>query len=63
MSYLVGDLDQVLQVHAPTTVASFLQRMGRTRRRAGTRSYCTFFFLSPESLLRTVALLRLAEAG
>jgi ATP-dependent Lhr-like helicase len=31
----VGDLDQVLQVDAPSSVASFLQRMGRTGRRAG----------------------------
>src|SRR5690606_17251220 len=41
----VGDLDQVLQVDAPTSVASFLQRMGRTGRRAGTRANCTFFCL------------------
>lgn len=59
----VGDLDQVFQVDAPPTVASFLQRMGRTGRRAGTRANCTFFCLSPESLLQAVALLRLAEAG
>ncbi|XYI02563.1 DEAD/DEAH box helicase [Sorangium sp. So ce1128] len=59
----VGDLDQVLQVDAPGSVASFLQRLGRTGRREGTRSNCTFFCLSPESLLQSVALLRLAEAG
>ncbi len=33
----VGDLDHVLQIDAPATVASFLQRLGRTGRRAGTR--------------------------
>ncbi len=59
----VGDLDQVLQVDAPTSVASFLQRIGRTGRRENTRSNCTFFCLSPESLLQSVALLRLAEEG
>jgi ATP-dependent Lhr-like helicase len=59
----VGDLDQVIQVDAPSTVASFLQRLGRTGRRANTRANCTFFCLSPESLLQTVALLRLAESG
>lgn len=59
----VGDLDQVIQVDAPSTVASFLQRMGRTGRRSNTRSNCTFFCLSPESLLQSVALLRLAELG
>lgn len=29
----VGDLDRVLQLEAPTTVSSFLQRLGRTGRR------------------------------
>lgn len=59
----VGDLDQVIQVDAPTSVASLLQRIGRTGRRADTRSNCSFFCLSPESLLQSVALLRLAESG
>lgn len=59
----VGDLDQVIQVDAPSTVASFLQRIGRTGRRSNTRSNCTFFCLSTESLLQSVALLRLAERG
>ena len=59
----IGDLDQVLQVDAPGSVASFLQRLGRTGRRASTRANCTFFCLSPESLLQSVALLRLAERG
>jgi len=31
----VGDLDRVIQIDSPTTVASFLQRLGRTGRRAG----------------------------
>jgi ATP-dependent Lhr-like helicase len=59
----VGDLDQVIQVDAPASVASFLQRLGRTGRRENTRANCTFFCLSTESLLQSVALLRLAEAG
>jgi ATP-dependent Lhr-like helicase len=59
----VGDLDQVIQVDAPSSVASFLQRLGRTGRRDNTRANCTFFCLSSESLLQSVALLRLAEAG
>jgi ATP-dependent Lhr-like helicase len=59
----VGDLDQVIQVDAPTTVASFLQRLGRTGRRPNTRANCSFFCLSPESLLQSVAILRLAESG
>jgi ATP-dependent Lhr-like helicase len=36
----VGDLDQVLQVDAPATVASFLQRLGRTGRRPDTTATC-----------------------
>lgn len=59
----VGDLDHVIQVDAPASVASFLQRLGRTGRRSTSRSNCTFFCLSSESLLQSVALLRLAEAG
>jgi ATP-dependent Lhr-like helicase len=59
----VGDLDQVIQVDAPASVASFLQRLGRTGRRDNTRANCTFFCLSAESLLQSVALLRLAEAA
>ena len=59
----VGDLDHVIQVDAPGTVASFLQRLGRTGRRAGARATCTFFCLTPESLLQAVAVLRLADRG
>lgn len=59
----VGDLDQVIQLDAPTSVASFLQRLGRTGRREGSRANCTFFCLNPESLLQSLALLRLAESG
>src|SRR5664280_3191805 len=36
----VGDLDRVIQLDAPGTVASFLQRLGRTGRRAGTHRNC-----------------------
>lgn len=59
----VGDLDQVIQVDAPGSVASFLQRIGRTGRRAGMAQRCTFFCLSPESLLQALAVVRLAERG
>ena len=59
----VGDLDLVLQVNAPATVASLLQRMGRTGRRPGARANCSFFCETPESLLQTVALVRLMERG
>ena len=59
----VGDLDLVLQVDAPTSVASFLQRMGRTGRRAGSRANCSFFCMGPESLLQAVAIVRLARSA
>ncbi|HZO14678.1 MAG TPA: DEAD/DEAH box helicase [Polyangiaceae bacterium] len=59
----VGDLDYVLQVNAPSTVASFLQRLGRTGRRPGTRSHMTFFCMAPDQLLQAAAICRLAHAG
>jgi ATP-dependent Lhr-like helicase len=59
----VGDLDQVVQLDAPATVASFLQRLGRTGRRPGMRANCTFFCVTPEAVLQAVAMVRLAAAG
>jgi ATP-dependent Lhr-like helicase len=59
----VGDLDRVIQIDAPLTVSSFLQRMGRTGRRAGTRSNCLFLATSDDGLLRAGALLDLWCSG
>jgi ATP-dependent Lhr-like helicase len=59
----VGDLDRVIQIDAPATVSSFLQRMGRTGRRNGTRSNCLFLATSDEGLLRAAALLQLWATG
>lgn len=59
----VGDLDRVIQIDAPSTVSSFLQRMGRTGRRAGTRSNCLFLATSDDGLLRAAALLDLWQSG
>jgi ATP-dependent Lhr-like helicase len=59
----VGDLDRVIQIDAPSTVSSFLQRMGRTGRRAGTRSNCLFLATTDEVLLRAAALVRLWGQG
>ncbi len=59
----VGDLDRVIQIDAPATVSSFLQRMGRTGRRAGTPSNCLFLATSDEGLLRAAALLELWAGG
>ena len=43
----VGDLDRVLQLGAPSTVASFLQRLGRTGRRPGAQRNMLFLELKP----------------
>lgn len=59
----VGDLDRVLQIDAPPSVSSFLQRMGRTGRRAGTTSNCLFLATNDEGLLRAAALLDLWQEG
>lgn len=59
----VGDLDLVFQANAPSTVSSFLQRMGRTGRRAGTTTNTTFLCEAPETVLQAVALVELAREG
>jgi ATP-dependent Lhr-like helicase len=59
----VGDLDRVIQIDAPATVSSFLQRMGRTGRRPGTKRNCLFLATTEEGLLRAAALVRMWAAG
>ncbi len=59
----VGDLDTVLQANAPTTVSSFLQRLGRTGRRAGALANTTFFTENTETLLQAIAIVELAKQG
>lgn len=59
----VGDLDRVIQLEAPRTVASFLQRLGRTGRRAGTTRNCLFLTTREETLLRAAALTTLWGTG
>lgn len=59
----VGDLDRVIQIDAPGTVSSFLQRMGRTGRRAGTQRNCLFLATNTEGLLKAAALIELWESG
>ena len=53
----VGDLDRVIQLNAPPTVASFLQRLGRSGRRTGTVRNCLFLALDEENLLLAAGLL------
>ena len=59
----VGDLERVIQIDSPPTVASFLQRMGRTGRRAGTRANCLFLATKEERLLQAAALIKLRAQG
>ncbi|MGJ5080238.1 DEAD/DEAH box helicase [Bradyrhizobium sp. HKCCYLS3013] len=59
----VGDLDRVIQVGAPPSVASFLQRMGRTGRRSGTTRNCLFLATDDEELLVCLALATLWREG
>lgn len=59
----VGDLDRVIQIDAPSTVASFLQRIGRTGRRPGTTRNCLFLATSEDALLQATGLVHLWEQG
>lgn len=59
----VGDLDRVIQVGAPSTVASLLQRLGRTGRRPGTSRNMLFLEAEDPDLLRAAGLLLLWSEG
>ncbi|ONI70894.1 ATP-dependent helicase [Actinosynnema sp. ALI-1.44] len=59
----VGDLDRVIQINAPTSVASFLQRLGRSGRRPGSTRNCLFLAIREDSLLWAAALLVLWGRG
>lgn len=55
----VGDLDYVIQIDSPGTVSSFLQRMGRTGRRSGSRRSFLFLTTSDEAFLLACAITKL----
>jgi len=59
----VGDLDRVIQLDAPGSVASFLQRMGRTGRREGTRPNCLFLCTKDPMVVQALALVTLSQRG
>jgi ATP-dependent Lhr-like helicase len=59
----VGDLDRVIQINAPATVSSFLQRIGRSGRRAGSERNCLFLALDQAGLLAAAGLLLLWGRG
>ncbi len=59
----VGDLERVIQIDSPSTVASFLQRMGRTGRRAGAQRNCLFLATKDETLIQAAGLIELWKSG
>ncbi|MGH8532454.1 MAG: DEAD/DEAH box helicase, partial [Gammaproteobacteria bacterium] len=59
----VGDLDYVIQIDAPSTVSSFLQRMGRTGRRPESKKNCLFLTTSDEAFLIACGVTRLWKEG
>jgi ATP-dependent Lhr-like helicase len=59
----VGDLDRVIQVGAPQTVASFLQRLGRTGRRRGSTPSMLFLATTDDELIMSAALTLLWGEG
>ena len=59
----VGNLDRVIQIDSPGSVASLLQRMGRTGRRPGTTRNCLFLTTSDDSLIEAAGLIELWSRG
>ncbi len=59
----VGDLDRVIQLDAPTKVASMLQRMGRTGRRSDAVSNTLFLATDQRALLLAAGLIDLWRIG
>ncbi|MGW0571962.1 DEAD/DEAH box helicase [Streptomyces tauricus] len=59
----VGDLDRVIQIDSPASVASFLQRIGRTGRRPDTVRNCLFLATRKETLLQAAGLLLMWSRG
>ncbi|MEJ3741683.1 DEAD/DEAH box helicase [Actinomycetes bacterium KLBMP 9797] len=59
----VGDLDRVIQIDAPPTVASFLQRLGRTGRRPDTSRNTLFLATTTQALVHAAGLLTLWRRG
>lgn len=59
----VGDLDHVIQIDAPSTVSSFLQRMGRSGRRADVNRSCLFLCTNDDALMLAMGICRLWGEG
>jgi len=54
----VGDLDRVIQIDSPSSVSSFLQRMGRTGRRAGALRNCLFLTTNDDAFMLALGVTR-----
>src|SRR5690606_33765277 len=59
----IGDLDRMIQIDSPRSVGAFLQRLGRTGRRAGTARNALFLATEHETFLRAAGLLHLWAGG
>ncbi len=59
----IGDLDRVIQLESPYSVASFLQRMGRTGRREGRQSNMLFLATTSAGLVRGASVIDLWTQG
>ena len=59
----IGDLDRVVQLDAPNSVSSFLQRLGRTGRRPGTTRNMLFLATTEMGLVQSAAVLELFGRG
>ena len=59
----IGSLDRVIQIDAPYSVASFLQRMGRTGRRPGTSPNLLFLAVSDAGFSRALAIIDAWQRG
>lgn len=59
----IGDLDRMIQLDSPRSVSSFLQRLGRTGRRAESSRNALFLATDNDTLLRAAGLLHLWGSG
>ncbi len=59
----VGDLDRVIQIDSPSTVSSFLQRMGRTGRRSGSLRNCLFLTTNQDAFMLALGVTHLWSKG
>jgi ATP-dependent Lhr-like helicase len=59
----IGDLDRMVQIDAPPSVAAFLQRMGRSGRRAGAGRNCLVLATSDDDLLTALGITALWGSG